>query len=174
MSGRKPAGIRFEDWVERQVREATERGEFDGLRGSGKPLPGLDRPFSAEEWAADKARREGYDVSAMLPPALAMRREREVLVRDVVGLRSPGEVRAVVEDFNARVRELYLRPADGPLVVVAPLDATALLERWEAARPPAPAPAPTAAPVPRRRWWSRWSRRGAGHPAPGDGGALAP
>ncbi|WP_432535554.1 DnaJ family domain-containing protein [Kineococcus arenarius] len=154
MTSRKPAGSSFESWVERQVREAAERGEFDGLRGAGEPLRHLDRPFSAEEWAADKARREGFDVSAMLPPALALRREREVLLRDLGELRSAAEVDAVVEGFNDRVRELYRRPADGPLVVVALLDAAQLRERWEGTRPAPAAPTEAAVPV-RRRWWRR-------------------
>ncbi|MCI2238178.1 MULTISPECIES: DnaJ family domain-containing protein [Kineococcus] len=156
MTGRKPGGSSFESWVERQVREAAERGEFDGLRGAGQPLRHLDRPFSAEEWAAEKARREGFDVSAMLPPALALRREREELLRDAGRLRSAADVDAVVAGFNDRVRELYRRPADGPLVVVALLDAAEVRERWERARPaPAPAREPPAAVVRRRRWWRR-------------------
>ena len=39
MSERKPRGVSFESWVERQVREARERGAFDDLPGAGKPLP---------------------------------------------------------------------------------------------------------------------------------------
>ena len=152
--GRKPFGTSFEDWVERQVREAHERGDFANLPGAGKPLAGLDREFSAEQWAADKARREGFDVSAMLPPPLALRREREVLVRDVHQLGSERAVREVVTDFNDRVRELYRRPADGPLVVVGLLDAEALVERWRASRP-APVEAPAAPEPRRRRWWRR-------------------
>ncbi|PRY14476.1 DUF1992 domain-containing protein [Kineococcus rhizosphaerae] len=157
MSGRKPAGSSFEDWVERQVREATERGEFDHLPGAGAPLPGLDRAFSADRWAADKARREGFDVTGMLPPALALRREREVLLRDVHQLVSERAVRDVVTDFNDRVREQYRRPADGPLVVIALLDVEALVAEWHRRRPPAPAPATTQAPPVRgvRRWWRR-------------------
>ena len=154
MSGRKPIGTSFEDWVERQVREAQERGDFDHLPGAGAPLPGLDREFSADQWAADKARREGYDVSAMLPPALALRREREVLLADVGQLRTETAVRAVVEDFNDRVRELYRRPSDGPLVVVKLLDETVVLDAWRAARP-APVPAPVQPPAKRRRWFRR-------------------
>ncbi|WP_432560950.1 DnaJ family domain-containing protein [Kineococcus sp. SYSU DK003] len=156
MTGRKPIGTSFEDWIERQVREATERGDFDDLPGAGAPLRGLDRDFSAEQWAADKARREGFDVTAMLPPALALRREREVLARDVHELVSEAAVRAVAGDFNDRVHELYRRPADGPLIVVPLLDADVLVEQWRARRPtPAPA-APT--PAPRRRWWRRHAR----------------
>lgn len=155
--GRKPFGTSFEDWVERQVREAHERGDFENLPGAGKPLPGLDREFSAEQWAADKARREGFDVSAMLPPPLALRREREVLLRDVAELVSEAAVRDVAADFNERVLELYRRPADGPLVVVGLLDVEALVEAWRASRP-TPADAPPATEPPRRRRW--WRRRG--------------
>ncbi|ABS02448.1 hypothetical protein FHR75_001146 [Kineococcus radiotolerans] len=157
-SGRKPPGTPFEDWVERQVREAQERGDFDHLPGAGAPLPGLDREFSAEQWAADKARREGYDVTAMLPPALALRREREVLLRDVAQLGREPAVREVVADFNDRVRELYRRPADGPLVVVALLDEEAVLEAWRAARPAPAAPAAVEPPARRRRWFRRRTR----------------
>ncbi|MEZ0166142.1 DUF1992 domain-containing protein [Kineococcus sp. LSe6-4] len=156
--GRKPFGTSFEDWVERQVREAHERGDFEDLPGAGKPLAGLDREFSAEQWAADKARREGFDVSAMLPPPLALRREREVLLRDVPRLVSAAAVRAVVADFNDRVRELYRRPADGPLIVVGLLDVEALVQDWHRSRPAPAEPAP--APGPRRRWWQRGRRRG--------------
>jgi hypothetical protein len=158
VSGRKPPGTPFEDWVERQVREAQERGDFDHLPGAGAPLRGLDREFSAEQWAADKARREGYDVSAMLPPALALRREREVLLRDVGRLGREPVVREVVADFNDRVRELYRRPADGPLVVVALLDEEAVLEAWRAARPAPVVAAAVEAPVRRRRWFRRRAR----------------
>ncbi|MEV0587999.1 DUF1992 domain-containing protein [Nonomuraea sp. NPDC050310] len=30
----------FKTWIDRQIREATERGEFDNLPGTGKPIPG--------------------------------------------------------------------------------------------------------------------------------------
>jgi Domain of unknown function (DUF1992) len=56
---RKPPGVRHEDWIERQIREAQERGDFDNLRGAGKPLTDLHRPFTAERWAADYITREG-------------------------------------------------------------------------------------------------------------------
>ena len=154
---RKPPGTSFEDWVERQVREAQERGDFDHLPGAGAPLRGLDRDFSAEEWAADKARREGYDVSAMLPPALALRREREDILRDLARLHSESLVRAEVEGFNDRVRELYRRPSDGPLVVVALLQESVVLEAWRAVRP-APVVAAPLTPPPRRRRWFRRDR----------------
>ncbi|SMC89901.1 DUF1992 domain-containing protein [Lentzea albidocapillata] len=40
MTQRKPPGMGFESWIDRQIREAQERGEFDNLPSAGKPLPG--------------------------------------------------------------------------------------------------------------------------------------
>jgi len=151
VTGRKPIGTSYEDWVERQIREATDRGDFDNLPGAGAPLHGLDRDFSAEQWAADKARSEGFDVTAMLPPALALRRERETIVRDVAQLPSSVAVRELVTDFNNRVREHYRRPADGPFVVVALLEEEPLVQAWERAWERARPAAPTAAVVTVRR-----------------------
>jgi hypothetical protein len=94
----------------------------------------------------------------MLPPALALRREREVLLRDVGRLGREPVVREVVADFNDRVRELYRRPADGPLVVVALLDEEAVLEAWRAARPAPVVPAAVEPPARRRRWFRRRAR----------------
>ena len=37
--------VRFESWVDKRIREATERGEFENLPGAGKPLRGLGRPY---------------------------------------------------------------------------------------------------------------------------------
>jgi DnaJ family protein C protein 28 len=41
------------DWesaVEKQIREAMERGEFDHLRGAGKPLDLSENPHTPEDW----------------------------------------------------------------------------------------------------------------------------
>ena len=41
------------DWessVEKQIREAIEHGEFDNLRGKGKPLDLGENPFAPEDW----------------------------------------------------------------------------------------------------------------------------
>ena len=50
MTERKPPGVGFETWVERQIREATERGEFDNLPGAGKPVADLDKPHDELWW----------------------------------------------------------------------------------------------------------------------------
>ena len=39
--GRKPPGASWESWIEQQIRAGMERGEFENLPGSGKPLEGI-------------------------------------------------------------------------------------------------------------------------------------
>lgn len=58
MSGRKRTRESRESFVERQIREAHERGEFDNLPGAGKPLPDLDRPHDELWWVRKKLKDE--------------------------------------------------------------------------------------------------------------------
>jgi hypothetical protein len=157
---RKPPGVRYEDWVERQIREARERGEFDNLPGAGKPIPGLDRPFTAETWAVDWVKREGGDLGAMLSPLLALRRERAALLGSLEQLPTEASVRDVVADFNHRLLDQYRRPQQGPFVPVGVIDVEETVTAWRALRAaraarPAPVPAPDPGAGPRRSRWRR-------------------
>jgi len=49
----------YESAIERSLREATERGEFDNLPGSGKPLSDHGREYDDDWWVKDWLRREG-------------------------------------------------------------------------------------------------------------------
>ncbi|RJK93830.1 DUF1992 domain-containing protein [Vallicoccus soli] len=159
MTERKPHGVTYEDWVDRQIRRAQERGAFDGLPGAGKPLRDLDRGKTGEEWVVDWARREEADLRAALPPSLAFRREKQDLLEDLARVPAERRLREAVEDFNARLRRALLRPQEGPPLTTMPLDVEALVERWRAERPPPPPPAPPtrarAEERRRRRWWWR-------------------
>ncbi len=149
----------FEDWTERQIREAQERGAFSNLAGAGKPIPDLDKPWSAERWAADLARREGVDLSLALPVPLRLRRDRERLLAGLGTLTSEAQVREVVAEFNDSVREAFRRPTTGgPPMTVGLMDVEVVLDRWRAARPaPEPPPVPDLAPpTAARPWWRRW------------------
>ena len=68
---------RFESYPERLVREAIERGEFDGNPYAGRPVD-LGRPGSEKPWIVERLGRE--DLSGVLPESLralkAMREER--------------------------------------------------------------------------------------------------
>ena len=57
MTERKPPGISFTSWIDRQINEAAKRGAFDNLPGAGKPLP--KREDDGEAWLREYLRREG-------------------------------------------------------------------------------------------------------------------
>ena len=104
------------------------------------------------------ARRAGVDTGAMLPPGLRLRRERDDLPERAARLASEAEVRALAEDYNARVEAFWRLPAESRWAAVPGLaDVEALVEGWERDRPsPQSAPVEPPAQLPaRRRWWRR-------------------
>lgn len=121
--------MQYESWIDRQIREAQERGEFDNLPGAGKPLHLDDDP---DWWIKAKIARENLE--PLLPTPLALRREVERLPEALADARTEAEVRERVEDLNQRIRESYLRPQAGPKVVVGVVDVEAAVERWRAER----------------------------------------
>jgi DnaJ homologue, subfamily C, member 28, conserved domain len=156
MTERKPPGMSFETWVDQQINQARSRGAFDGLAGAGRPLPRRAREQTSYDWALEWARREnGGVVEGMLPPGLALRKERDELPGVVQRLPSEAAVRELVAAFNARVEALWRRPMDPPDVVAGLADLDALLAHWRANRPPPPAVVPEPPAPPRRRWFRR-------------------
>ncbi len=135
MTERKPAGISFETWVDRQVRVAQERGDFDNLPGAGKPLPG--RSHDELGWVRDYVRREGLSSEALLPTPLRLRREIERLAETIRGLHSEHAVRAVAEELNVQIVD-YVRMPSGPQVPIGPVNADDLVEKWRAMRSAVP------------------------------------
>ncbi|MCW8215657.1 DnaJ family domain-containing protein [Streptomyces griseolus] len=131
MTERKPAGVSFESWVDKQIREAEQRGDFARLPGFGKPLPGLERTYDENWWIRAKLEREGVSV---LPPSLALRKEAEDARDEALGARSEAEARRVLTEMNERIREALRRPPEGPPLTIGPLDVEAVVEEWRAAR----------------------------------------
>ena len=99
MTERKPPGIGFETWVERQIREATERGEFDNLPGAGKPIEDLDKSHDELWWVKQKLRRERL---SYLPPTIALRKEAEDALVAASQAGSAAEVRRIVRACHER------------------------------------------------------------------------
>ncbi|WP_435593233.1 DUF1992 domain-containing protein [Nocardia sp. bgisy118] len=165
MTERKPPDLTFESWIDKQVREATERGEFDNLRGAGRPIPGAGTPVDENWWLRDYLRREGVRADGMLPDSLVLRRDVERIEETVAEFDAERQVRAAIAELNRRVVR-YLRAPTPPHVPVGPVDADAVVAHWRADRAPAPgtsssaAPrrAPEAASPPPRRWWQRFRR----------------
>ncbi|MGC7101922.1 DUF1992 domain-containing protein [Amycolatopsis lurida] len=159
MTERKPPGVDFESWVDRQIRAAQERGEFDNLPGAGKPLPGLRGPRDEHWWLKDYLRREGVPTGALLPESLQLRKALEQLPEAVRELRTEEEVREHVRALNRRIAE-WMRMPTGPQVPVGMADADEVVEAWRAARgEPAPAGPGAEAPPERESWFSRLRRR---------------
>jgi Domain of unknown function (DUF1992) len=129
MTERKPPGVGFQTWVERQIREATERGEFDNLPGAGRPIPDLDEPHDELWWVKRKLRREDL---WYLPPTLALRKEAEDALIAVSQAGSEGEVRRIVADINRKILEGNRKAASGPPLNLVPLDVERVVRTWRA------------------------------------------
>jgi hypothetical protein len=159
MTERKPPGMSFETWVDAQISEGLARGDFDGLAGAGKPLPRASLDETGYEWVLAKARKENLDVFGMLPPGLALKKEREDLPRRADELPSAAAVRALAEDYNARVEAFWRRPQESRWSPVPGLtDVDALVDGWERTRPAPGPPAAEPVPSPRVSWWRRLRR----------------
>jgi hypothetical protein len=120
--------MRYESWVERQVREAIERGEFDNLPGAGRPLPGINGREDENWWVKSLLEREQLPMP--LPTALALRREVADLPQTLADVPDERTVRDIIEDLNQRIRDSHRRRVDGPPVVVKPVDVEQTVTDW--------------------------------------------
>jgi hypothetical protein len=123
----------YESSIDRQLREAAERGEFDNLAGTGKPLPDHGKEYEDDWWVKDWLQREGA-TSGVIPPTLALRREVEDLDAIVDRLPTETEVRDRVAGLNARIDKARVGLMDGPPVLLAPLDPDTVVAGWRERR----------------------------------------
>ncbi len=147
-------------WVDVQIRQAMERGDFDDLPGAGKPIENLGTEHDPEWWVKQLIEREKITV---LPPALQLRKDDAELDGVLDTLASEDEVRRRVEDFNARVIRARYTPVDGPPLITMPRDMEETVKAWRerrAARRASIAASAAAAPKPTgsRRGWLRRRR----------------
>lgn len=150
-------GRYHETAVDKQIREAQERGAFDDLPGKGKPLRGLDKPHDDNWWLNDWMKREGVSMEALLPPSVQLRKEIDRLPEVLRTLPTEDAVRDVIAELNQRIVE-FLRFPSGPKVPISRIDTEEKVRRWRAehpAPPAAPKGPPAPAKPPRRRWWQR-------------------
>ncbi len=149
-------------WVDLQIQQAMERGDFDNLPGAGKPLGDLGPPHDRDWWLKKLIERE--QITGVLPAALQLRKEDAELDRELDRETAEQVVRRIVEDFNKRVVEARRQLQGGPPVVTKTRDVDEEVERWRARlrerrrrRPAAPSPTP---PPRARRARRGWFRRG--------------
>ncbi|GAB3233772.1 DUF1992 domain-containing protein [Glycomyces halotolerans] len=127
MSDRRAAG------VERMLREAEERGEFQNLPGSGKPLPGIGERLDQDWWLRQKAARENIGDQA-LPVNLRLRREVADLETTLDRLEDETAVRAHLDELNERIRAALIGPPDGPPLHFGPVETETALAAWRERR----------------------------------------
>jgi hypothetical protein len=131
MTERKPPGIGFQSWVERQIQEAMERGEFDNLPGAGKPIADLDKPHDELWWVKDKLRRENL---SYLPATLALRKEAEDALAAALRARSEGQVRRILAAINRKILDGNRKAASGPPLNLMPFDEDRVVADWRGRR----------------------------------------
>jgi hypothetical protein len=158
MTERKPPSMDTKDWVEAQIKQAQQQGEFDDLAGAGKPLPKLADPQDPDWWVKDFIRREKIEADVLLPPTMQLRKEKARIREHVQTMRTETEVRDYLEDLNQRIL-VQVRDATGPVIPVGRTDEDAVLRQWredrESLRTAQPEPAPDPEPTPKRSFWQR-------------------
>ncbi len=132
MTRRKPRGMRWESWIDRQVREAEERGEFEDLPGAGQPIPDLDKPHDELWWVKDKLRREGL---TYMSPSVALRKQAHDALRAASRAKSEAEVRKIITDINAEIREANSQGIAGPALMLVPYDVEGVVRDWREQHP---------------------------------------
>jgi DnaJ-like protein len=141
-------------WVDLQIRQAQERGEFDNLPGAGKPIEGLTGEHDPDWWLKKLVERERIVV---LPPSIALRKEDAELDDRLDRLNVEKEVRREVEDFNERVIKARYSLSPGPPLITMPRDVEATVAAWHDRREAARRARRTEPAVPprKRHWWNR-------------------
>ncbi|WP_330274437.1 DUF1992 domain-containing protein [Lentzea sp. NBC_00516] len=125
MTQRKPPGMGFESWIDRQIREAQERGEFDDLPSAGKPLPGAGEALDEDWWIKRKVREE--EGTAGLPPSLVLRKQAETARARALAATTDEEARSIIEQLNAEILDALRKPLSGPPLNLMPFDVDELL-----------------------------------------------
>ena len=141
-----------------RIAEAERRGVFEGNPYHGKPLPGIDGQHDPDWWIKSKIERE--DIRGIAPPALALRTEDAELDDHLDALSVESDVRDVLVDFNARVKEARRQLLGGPPVVTLMRDVEVEVARWRDRREARAAAAASAAAAQAagtrpHRWWRR-------------------
>jgi hypothetical protein len=124
--------MRYESWVDRQIREAIERGEFDNLPGQGRPIKGLNGRDDENWWV--KAYLEREDLPLPLPTALALRKEVMTLPETLADISDEQSVREIIADLNHRIAESHRRRLDGPPIVIGLVNVERAVAEWRSHR----------------------------------------
>ncbi|MGD8395373.1 MAG: DUF1992 domain-containing protein [Candidatus Eiseniibacteriota bacterium] len=131
MSERKPPEVSWESHVERQIRAARERGEFDHLEGAGRPIPDIDREYDPLWWVKSWMRRERLSV---LPGDLELRKRVETELAAIETLTDAAAVRRRLTGLNAAIARSNATTAASPVPGLTAIDVEGFVARWRARR----------------------------------------
>ncbi len=124
ISNRKPAGMKWESWVDRALREAEERGDFKPAKG-GK-IKGLDKPYDPDWWLKDLIERE--DLHAINSEGLELRRYVYAEIERIKSIKDRERIRQSLEKLNDYIRQENLKIIEGPASNITPVDVDHFLE----------------------------------------------
>ena len=122
----------YESWVDRQIREAIERGEFANLPGQGKPIKGLNGREVENWWV--KAYLERELLPLPLPTALALRKEVMELAETLADVPDEESVREIIRDLNHRIATSHRIRVDGPPIVIGLVNVEQAVAEWRRRR----------------------------------------
>jgi hypothetical protein len=131
MTERKPLGTSWETWIDAQIRVATEKGAFDNLPGTGKPLPNLDQEYDPLWWVKQLVQREQI---SMLPPSLELLRKVEQELATIEKLHDEATVRRQVAALNLEIAKVNATVVEGPPTRLGTLDVDRVVARWQRTR----------------------------------------
>jgi hypothetical protein len=118
----------YESRIDRQIREAQERGDFDDLPGIGKPLPGQGEHYDEDWWLKSLVARE--NLGGLAPTSLKISKAAEDLMETLATKNSEQNVRRMVADLNQRIDQARRGLVDGPPVVLEKFDIDEVVRRW--------------------------------------------
>jgi len=123
----------YESWIDKQIREAQERGDFDDLPGTGKPIPNRNELYDENWWLKQWIERE--QITGMVPTSLKIRKEAEELMEALAKVSDESAVRRIVASLNERIDRARRSQVDGPPVFLEPFDVDDVVAQWRATRP---------------------------------------
>jgi hypothetical protein len=118
----------YESWLDVQIRQAQERGTFDDLPGTGKPLRDRGELYDEDWWIKQWVRRE--EITGVVPTSLKVKKEAEELMMTLAAHSSETVVRRIVTELNQRIDQVQRGHVDGPPVILHQFDVDAVVEAW--------------------------------------------
>jgi hypothetical protein len=125
-------GHPFESRIDRQIREAQERGDFDDLPGTGQPIPDRGELYDENWWLKEWVRRE--NLTGLAPTSLKIRKEAEELMDRLAREVQDSAVRRIVADLNRRIEQANRGLVDGPPVAIPLFNVDDVVARWRERR----------------------------------------